>query len=64
MSPNEKETMAGFWEQEKRRVNYVRDRFEARQEESKEESTNTQKNEDEMNEEEKREMQELRNKLQ
>lgn len=39
MSPNEKETMAVFWELEKRRTIYVRDRFEARQEESKEEST-------------------------
>jgi len=30
MSPNEKETMAQFWEQEKKRVIYVRDRFETR----------------------------------
>ena len=29
-SPNEKETMQQFWEQEKRRVVYVRDRFETR----------------------------------
>jgi len=55
--------MEKFWEQERRRVNYVRDRFEARQEESKEENPNQQKNEDEMNEEEKREMQELRTKM-
>ena len=33
MLGNESETMQQFWDQEKRRVIYVRDRFEARQEE-------------------------------
>ena len=35
-SSNEKETMKEFWEREKNRVIYVRERFLARQEEEKE----------------------------
>ena len=54
MSPNEKETMQQFWEQEKKRVIYVRDRFETRQEEQKDTDQTRKGNSDEMNEDERK----------
>jgi hypothetical protein len=64
MSPNEKETMQQFWQQEKKRVMYVRERFETRQEEQKDTEMIRSANADDITEDERKAMEEQNKKLQ
>ena len=56
--------MQQFWEQEKKRVIYVRDRFETRQEEQKETEVARTGNKEEMGEDERKQLEEQNKKLQ